>query len=67
MTLREAQQIAHGLIQGHVGPDHKIMGYAEFLRRARASATGSAPITNKDGRTALASLDQFSPNVRYGS
>lgn len=43
MTLREAQQIAHGLIQSYIEPDHKVMDMRAFfsalvqaLRRSRA-------------------------------
>lgn len=25
MTDKEAEQIAHGLIQGYIGPDHRVM------------------------------------------
>jgi hypothetical protein len=31
MTLRDAQQIAHGLIQGYIGPDHKVMDMRAFF------------------------------------
>ena len=31
MTLRDAQQIAHGLIQGYIGPDHKVMDMPSFF------------------------------------
>jgi hypothetical protein len=24
MTTKDAQQIAHGIIQGYIGPDHKV-------------------------------------------
>ena len=30
MTLGDAQQIAHGLIQGYIGPDHKVMDMPSF-------------------------------------
>ena len=30
MTLRDAQQIAHGLIQGYVGPDHRVIDMPSF-------------------------------------
>jgi hypothetical protein len=30
MTLREVQQIAHGLIQGYIGPDHRVMDMPSF-------------------------------------
>jgi hypothetical protein len=30
MTLRDAQQIAHGLIQGYIGADHKVMDMQSF-------------------------------------
>src|SRR5262245_39586288 len=39
MTLRDAQQIAYGLIQGYIGPDHKVI--ADVLQRARAGASSS--------------------------
>jgi hypothetical protein len=39
MTIEDAKQIAHGLMQGYVGSGSPSHGYAEFLRRARASAT----------------------------
>jgi hypothetical protein len=31
MTSREAQQIAHGLIQSYVGPDHKVIDMKAFF------------------------------------
>ncbi len=30
MTYKEAGQVAHGLIQGYIGPDHKVMDMASF-------------------------------------
>jgi hypothetical protein len=30
MTDKEAQQIAHGLIQGYIGPDHRVMDMQSF-------------------------------------
>jgi hypothetical protein len=32
MTDNEAQQIAHGLIQGYLGPDHKVIDMQSFYR-----------------------------------
>jgi hypothetical protein len=32
MTDKEAQEIAHGLIQGYVGPDHKVMDMQSLYR-----------------------------------
>jgi hypothetical protein len=31
MTYKEAQQIAHGLIQAYVGPDHRVMDMPSFF------------------------------------
>jgi hypothetical protein len=31
MTSKEAQQIAHGLIQGYIGPDHRVMDMPSFF------------------------------------
>jgi hypothetical protein len=31
VTYKEAQQIAHGLIQGYVGPDHRVMDMRNFF------------------------------------
>ena len=30
MTDKEAQQIAQGLIQAYIGPDHRVMDMASF-------------------------------------
>ena len=30
MTDKEAQQIAQGLIQGYIGPDHRVMDMPSF-------------------------------------
>ena len=30
MTLKDAQQIAHGPIQGYIGPDHRVMDMQSF-------------------------------------
>ena len=30
MTIEDAKQIAHGLIQGYVGPDHRVMDMPSF-------------------------------------
>jgi hypothetical protein len=30
MTDKDAQQIAHGLIQGYIGPDHRVMDMSSF-------------------------------------
>jgi hypothetical protein len=32
MTDNEAEQIAHGLIQSYLGPDHKVMDMQSFYR-----------------------------------
>jgi hypothetical protein len=32
MTPKEVQQIAHGLIQGYIGPDHRVMQMESFYR-----------------------------------
>jgi hypothetical protein len=32
MTVKDAQQIAHGLIQGYIGPDHRVMDMQSFYR-----------------------------------
>ena len=48
MTLKDTQQIAHALIQGYIGPDHRSHGYAEFLQRAPASATSGPSASLKD-------------------
>jgi hypothetical protein len=31
MTLQEAEHIAHGLIQGYIGPDHKVVDMRSFF------------------------------------
>jgi hypothetical protein len=31
MTDKEAEQIARGLIQGYIGPDHKVMDMKAFF------------------------------------
>jgi hypothetical protein len=31
MTHKEAQQIAHELIQGYIGPDHRVMDMQNFF------------------------------------
>jgi hypothetical protein len=31
MTDKEAKQIAHGLIQGYIGPDHRVMDMPSFF------------------------------------
>jgi hypothetical protein len=31
MTYKEAQQVAHGLIQGYIGPDHRVMDMHSFF------------------------------------
>jgi hypothetical protein len=33
MTDKEAKQIAHGLIQGYFGPDHRVLSMQELLPR----------------------------------
>jgi hypothetical protein len=30
MTYKEAGQVAHGLIQGYIGPDHRVMDMQSF-------------------------------------
>ena len=32
MTDNEAEQIAHGLIQSYLGPDHKVIDIQSFYR-----------------------------------
>ena len=32
MTVKDAQQIAHGLIHGYIGPDHRVMDMQSFYR-----------------------------------
>jgi hypothetical protein len=31
MTYKEAQQIAHGLIQSYLGPDHRVIDIPSFF------------------------------------
>ena len=31
MTLQQATHIAHGLIQGYIGPDHRVMDMRSFF------------------------------------
>jgi hypothetical protein len=50
MTLKEAQQIAQGLIQSYIGPDHRVMDMPSFFGR---SCWRYRPRTNKVGMTAL--------------
>lgn len=30
MTIEDAKKIAHGLIQGYIGPDHRVMDMPSF-------------------------------------
>ena len=39
MTTEDAQKIAHGIIQGYIGPDHGHK-YGGLLRRACSGARG---------------------------
>ena len=32
MTVKDAQQIAHGLIQSYIGPDHRVMDMQSLYR-----------------------------------
>jgi hypothetical protein len=32
MTEKEAGEIAHGLVQGFIGPDHRVMDMQSFYR-----------------------------------
>jgi hypothetical protein len=32
MTDDQAEQIAHGLIQGYIGPDHRVIDMQSFFR-----------------------------------
>ena len=32
MTVKDAQQLAHRLIQGYIGPDHRVMDMQNFYR-----------------------------------
>ncbi len=32
MTVKDAQQIAHSLIQGYIGPDHRVMNMQSLYR-----------------------------------
>ena len=50
MTLRDAQQIAHGLIQGYIGPDHKVMNMASFYA-ALVQALQTAHQQGREGGT----------------
>jgi hypothetical protein len=49
MTLRDAQQIAHGLIQGYIGPDHRVIDMSSFYS-ALAQALQTAYRQGKDDR-----------------
>ena len=31
MTIEDAKKIAHGLIQGYIGPDHRVMDMRSFF------------------------------------
>jgi hypothetical protein len=51
MTLRDAQQIAHGLIQGYVGPDHRVIDMPSFYN-ALVQALRTAHQEGRDYREA---------------
>jgi hypothetical protein len=51
MTLRDAQQIAHGLIQGYVGPDHRVIDMPSFYN-ALVQALQTAHQEGRDNREA---------------
>ena len=42
MTLRDAQQIAHGLIQGYIGPDHRVIDMSSFYSALVQALTDKA-------------------------
>ena len=41
MTEHKAREIAHGLIQGYVGPDHKVIDVKAFYRALVYALTGA--------------------------
>jgi hypothetical protein len=49
MTLRDAQQIAQGLIQGYIGPDHRVIDMSSFYS-ALAQALQTAYRQGRDER-----------------
>jgi hypothetical protein len=44
----DAREMAHGLIQGYLGPDHEVI--SSVIYPARAGAQGSARATIESGR-----------------
>jgi hypothetical protein len=60
MTLRDAQQIAHGLIQGYVGPDHRVIDMPSFYS-ALVQALRTAHQDGKDSREPKGQPGSLSP------
>ena len=48
MTLRDAQKIAHGLIQSYIRPDHKVMDMKAFF----GALVQALEAAHQQGRTA---------------
>jgi hypothetical protein len=57
MTLKEAQQIAHGMIQGFIGPDHRVMDMPSFYG-ALVQALLAAPRAGLEGSRRRGKADQ---------
>jgi hypothetical protein len=59
MTDKEAGRIAHGLIQGYIGPDHRIRDMASFYR---ALVQTYRPLTSEAGK--IARKQKLSPGIK---
>jgi hypothetical protein len=55
MTIEDAKKIAHGLIQGYIGPDHRVMDMPGFTplscKRFKPPTTKAGMIAPKRQRT----------------
>ena len=75
MTLRDAQQIAHGLIQGYIGPDHRVIdmsGFYSALAQALTDKAGTierpkAKFCDADSRVSRRDLNRPEQPAMLGS
>jgi hypothetical protein len=66
VTLEDAKQIAHGLIQNYIGPDHRVMDMPSFYGVLVQAAPGTLgrPLISNPRSASKSSTDSSTINAR---
>ena len=64
MTIEDAKQIAHGLIQGYIGPDHRVMDMPSFYFGFVGTLIAQALVACGVGSTTTKSIRKSFPAIQ---